>query len=84
MITFHQNTAVCDIQSTPFVTKNRKRKCLCSELFFIDGSSMKYYDFGKLARQYQQFVFNHQSKPPITWKELYKSTKEEYVNGIDE
>lgn len=76
MLTFHQNTAVCDIQSTPFVTKKGK-PCACSELFFIDGSSMKYYDFGKLARQYQQFVFNHRSKPSITWEELDKSEKEE-------
>ena len=83
MLTFHQNTAVCDIQSTPFVTKKGK-PCVFSELFFIDGSSMKYYDFGKLARRYQQFVFNHSSKPPITWVELYKPNKEEPVDGIDE
>lgn len=83
MLTFHQNTAVCDIQSTPFVTKKGK-SCVLSELFFIDGSSMKYYDFGKLARQYQQFVFNHRSKPAIIWEELNKSEKEEKVNGTDE
>ena len=83
MLTFHQNTAICDIKSTPFVTKKGK-PCVFSELFFIDGSSMKYYDFGKLARQYQQFVFNHRSKPSITWKELDKSEKEEKVNGVDE
>lgn len=83
MLTFHQNTAVCDIQLTPFVTKKGKSS-VCSALIFIDGSSMKYYDFGKLARQYQQFVFNHQTKPPITWVELDKFLKEENVNGIDE
>ena len=83
MLTFHQNTAVCDIQSTPFVSKKGKN-CLCSELFFIDGSSMKYYDFGELARQYQFFVKKRMSKPSITWKELDKSEKEEKVNGTDE
>ena len=82
MLTFHQNTAVCDIQSTPFVTKKGKN-CAFSELFFIDGSSMKYYDFGKLARQYQQFVFNHRSKPSISWEELDKSKKEEHANDIN-
>lgn len=83
MLTFHQNTAVCDIQAVSFVTKKGK-PCVRSELFFIDGSSMKYYDFGKLARLYQQFVFNHRSKPSIAWEELDKSEKEENVNGIDE
>jgi hypothetical protein len=83
MLTFHQNTAVCDIVSTQFVTKKGK-PCACSELFFIDGTSLKYYDFGKLARQYQQFVFNHRSKSPIIRVELDKIKKEEYVNGIDE
>lgn len=83
MLTFHQNTAVCDIQSSPFVTKTGK-SCVRSELIFIDGSSMKYYDFGKLARQYQQFVSYHRSKPPITWVELDKFIKEENTNGIDE
>ena len=83
MITFHQNTAVCDIQSTSFVTKKGKN-CVCSELFFIDGSSMKYYDFGELARQYQFFVKKRMTKPPITWVELDKFIKEENLNGVDE
>lgn len=83
MLTFHQDTAICDIQSTPFVTKKGK-PCFFSELFFIDGSSMKYYDFGKLARLYQKFVLNHRSNPSITWEEFDKSEKEEKVNGIDE
>lgn len=76
MLTFHQNTAVCDIVLTPFVTK-KGNNCLCSELFFIDGSSMKYYDFGRLARQYQSFVKNRMLKPSILWTDLDKFKKEE-------
>ena len=83
MLTFHKNISVVDIQPTPFVTKKGK-PCVFSELFFIGGRSMKYYDFGKLARQYQRFVLNYRSKPPITWTELYKPNKEEPVDGIDE
>ena len=83
MLTFHQNTAVCDIVPTSFVSKNGKT-CLCSELFFIDGSSMKYFDFGELARHYQRFVLHKWSKPPFSWEELDKTEKEEKVNGTDE
>ena len=64
MLSFHQNTAVCDIVTTSFVTKNGKN-CLCSELVFIDGSSMRYYDFGALARQYQFFVKGRMTNPSI-------------------
>lgn len=55
MLTLKQNTAICDISATSFTTKKGK-KCLCSELFFIDGRSIKHYDFGELARRYQAFV----------------------------
>ena len=62
MLTLNQNTAICDITFTRFVTKNGK-KCACSELFFIDGCSIKHYDFGKLALQYQFFVNKRIHKP---------------------
>lgn len=82
MLTFHQDTAICDIVTTSFVTKKGKN-CLCSELFFIDGSSMKYYDFGELARQYQFFVAKHR-KLPLSMRLSENSEKEEKVNGLDE
>lgn len=62
MLTLKQNTAICDITATHFVTKKGK-DCVCSELFFIDGCSMKYYDFGELARQYQFFVKKRMANP---------------------
>ena len=83
MLTFHQNTAVCDIQLVRFISKKGK-PCARSDLFFIDGTFMPYYDFGKLARQYERFVSNYRSKPPITCEELDKTYKEEEVNGTDE
>lgn len=82
MLTFHQDTAICNITTTSFVTKNGKN-CLCSELFFIDGTSMKYYDFGKLARLYQCFVQKNR-KLPLSMRLSENSEMEEKVNGTDE